>query len=82
MLPVKLSEEEVQSLMEAGEATIDLERQLVCFAGREVAFKINAEIRERLLLGQDEIALSLQQEAEIARFEQERQEIGALTTNL
>jgi 3-isopropylmalate/(R)-2-methylmalate dehydratase small subunit len=82
MLPVKLSEEEVQSLMEAGEATIDLERQLVCFAGREVAFEINAEIRERLLLGQDEIALSLQQEAEIARFEQEREEIGALTTNL
>jgi 3-isopropylmalate/(R)-2-methylmalate dehydratase small subunit len=82
VLPVTLPEEEVRSLMEAGEATVDLERRLVCFSGRELSFEINPEIRERLLRGQDEIALSLQRAADIARFEQERQEMGALTTNL
>jgi 3-isopropylmalate/(R)-2-methylmalate dehydratase small subunit len=82
LLPVVLPEAEVRSLMEAGEATIDLERRTVEFGGGEVAFDINPEIRERLLEGQDEIGLSLQHQAEIERFERERQEIGTLTTKL
>jgi 3-isopropylmalate/(R)-2-methylmalate dehydratase small subunit len=82
VLPVTLPEDQVRSLMEAGEATIDLERQVVGFAGRELSFEINPEIRDRLLKGQDEIALSLEHEPEIERFEREREEIGALTTNL
>ena len=36
LLPVALPEEEVRALMEAGEATVDLERQVVAFDGREV----------------------------------------------
>jgi 3-isopropylmalate/(R)-2-methylmalate dehydratase small subunit len=82
VLPVTLGEQDVRSLMEAGEATIDLERQLVCFSDRELPFEINPEVRERLLTGQDEIALSLEHGEEISRFEQEREEMGALTTNL
>jgi 3-isopropylmalate/(R)-2-methylmalate dehydratase small subunit len=82
VLPVTLPEDEVRSLMEAGEAEVDLERQVVAFGGREVSFEINPEIRERLLAGLDEIALTLEHAEEIDHFERERQEIGALTTKL
>ena len=82
ILPVALPEADVRSLMESDEAVVDLERQVVAFDGREVPFEINAEVRERLLAGLDEIGLSLEHADEITRFEQERQEIGALTTNL
>jgi 3-isopropylmalate/(R)-2-methylmalate dehydratase small subunit len=82
LLPVVLSERDMRLLMEAGEATVDLEQQVVQFGDREVEFEINSEIRERLLAGLDEIDLSLEHEAEIERFERERQEIGTLTTKL
>jgi 3-isopropylmalate/(R)-2-methylmalate dehydratase small subunit len=82
VLPVLLPEQEVRAVMEAGEATIDLERRTVEFDGRELVFEINPEIRERLLAGQDEIALTLEHKSEIDRFERERQEIGTLTTNI
>jgi 3-isopropylmalate/(R)-2-methylmalate dehydratase small subunit len=82
VLPVTLPEQEVRALMNAGSATIDLERQLVAFDGREVPFEINAEIRERLLKGQDEIALSLERQDEIERFEQAHDGVGPLTTSL
>jgi 3-isopropylmalate dehydratase small subunit len=82
LLPVRLPEEEVQALMRAEEATIDLERQIVAFDGREVPFEINPETRERLLSGLDDIALTLQHEEDIDRFEQERAPAGSLTTSL
>jgi 3-isopropylmalate/(R)-2-methylmalate dehydratase small subunit len=82
LLPVVLDEQDVRSLMKAGQAKIDLERQTVEFEGRRLEFEINPEIRERLLAGQDEIALTLEHESEIDRFECERQEIGTLTTNI
>ena len=55
--------------MQADEATVDLERQVVAFDGREVPFEINPEIRERLLKGLDDIALTLEHVGEIERFE-------------
>jgi 3-isopropylmalate/(R)-2-methylmalate dehydratase small subunit len=82
LLPVALPEEDVRALMSAPEASVDLERQVVSFDGREVDFEINPEVRERLLKGQDEIALSLAHEDDITRFEGERQDSGQLTTNL
>jgi 3-isopropylmalate/(R)-2-methylmalate dehydratase small subunit len=82
VLPVTLPEAEVRSLMETDEAVVDLERQVVAFGGREVQFEINPEVRERLLAGLDEIGLTLEHVEEIAEFERDRQEIGALTTNL
>jgi 3-isopropylmalate/(R)-2-methylmalate dehydratase small subunit len=82
LLPVVLPEQDVRSLMEAGNATIDLEHLTVQFGDRELEFELNPEIRDRLLAGQDEIDLSLEHEAEIARFERERQEIGTLTTKI
>jgi 3-isopropylmalate/(R)-2-methylmalate dehydratase small subunit len=82
ILPVTLPEGEVRSLMQSDEAVVDLERQVVRFGSREVTFEINSEVRERLLAGLDEIALTLEHVDEIAHFEQERQEMGALTTKL
>jgi 3-isopropylmalate/(R)-2-methylmalate dehydratase small subunit len=82
ILPVTLPEADVRSLMECEEAVIDLERQVVAFDGNEISFEINPEVRDRLLAGLDEIALTLEHADEITQFEQERQEIGALTTKL
>jgi 3-isopropylmalate/(R)-2-methylmalate dehydratase small subunit len=82
ILPVVLPEEDVRTLMEADEAVVDLERQIVEIEGREVPFEINAEVRERLLAGLDEIGLTLEHADEITRFEQDRQETGAVTTKI
>src|SRR5258705_2245483 len=41
LLPVTLPEDEVEVLMDAGEAEIDLDAQAVRFAGREVPFEID-----------------------------------------
>jgi 3-isopropylmalate/(R)-2-methylmalate dehydratase small subunit len=80
LLPVMLPEEEVQALARAETATVDLERQVVAFADREVPFEINGEIRERLLEGLDDISLTLALEHDIDRFEQEHSGIGPVTT--
>jgi 3-isopropylmalate/(R)-2-methylmalate dehydratase small subunit len=80
LLPVILPEEDVRALMGAEEATVDLERQLVSFGGRDVSFEINPEIRERLLGGLDDVALTLDHSDDIERFERERPETGTLTT--
>ena len=82
LLPVRLPEEEVRSLMQADEAIVDLERQVVAFDGREVHFEISAETRERLLNGLDDIALTLQHGADIDRFEAERIPAGSSTKSL
>jgi 3-isopropylmalate/(R)-2-methylmalate dehydratase small subunit len=81
LLPVTLSEELVRSLMTADEASVDLDRQVVAFDGREFRFEINPEIRERLLAGQDEIALTLGHADEVDRFERERAAVGSVTTS-
>jgi 3-isopropylmalate/(R)-2-methylmalate dehydratase small subunit len=82
LLPVPLPEEDVRALMEAGEAEIDLEAQVVRFDGREVAFEIDSDIRHRLLNGLDDIGITLQSGEEIARYERERERAGPVTTAL
>ena len=82
LLPVVLPEDEMRALMQTGEATIDLERQVVAFDGREVAFEIDAEIKRRLLGGLDDIGVTLQQEDAIARYEADREREGPVTTSL
>jgi 3-isopropylmalate/(R)-2-methylmalate dehydratase small subunit len=82
VLAVTLPEEDVRALMRTREARIDLERQVVCFDGREVSFDFNPEIRDRLLKGQDEIALTLERLDGIERFERERPNAGSVTTSL
>jgi 3-isopropylmalate/(R)-2-methylmalate dehydratase small subunit len=82
LLPVPLPEDEVRALMEAGEAEIDLEAQVVRFDGREVGFEIDPDIRHRLLSGLDDIGITLQSGDEIERYERERERAGPVTTAL
>ena len=82
LLPVVLPEQDVRSLMEAGEAEVDLEAQVVRFGGREVGFEIDAEIKHRLLNGLDDIGVTLSQEAQIDAYERERERPGPVTTAL
>jgi 3-isopropylmalate/(R)-2-methylmalate dehydratase small subunit len=80
VLPVTLPEGDVRALMKSKEAVVDLERRTVSFEGREEPFEINAEIRERLLKGLDDVAFTLQHADDIGRYERERPETGSLTT--
>ena len=82
LLPVPLSEEDVKQVMNAGEATIDLERQTVTFGGREARFEIDPEIKRRLLGGLDDIGVTLQQADAIERYEAELERQGPVTTAL
>jgi 3-isopropylmalate/(R)-2-methylmalate dehydratase small subunit len=79
VLAVTLPEPDVRELMRADEASVDLGRQVVSFDGRDVPFEINPEVRERLLKGQDEIALTLEHVGDIERFESGHR-LGSLTT--
>ena len=82
LLPVVLPEDDVRALGEAGEGIVDLDRQVVAFAGREVAFEIDPEIRHRLLNGLDDIGVTLGNEDAIERYESERERPGPVTTAL
>jgi 3-isopropylmalate/(R)-2-methylmalate dehydratase small subunit len=87
MLPVELPEDAVRALLDQADgepgstAAVDLERQVVVAAdGREFAFEIDPVVRERLLNGWDDIALTLAHEDEIAAYERERERAGPVTT--
>ena len=82
LLPVVLPEDDVRALSEAGQGRIDLERQTVAFADREVGFDIDPDIRHRLLNGLDDIGVTLQQADAIERYESERERAGPVTTAL
>ncbi|MFY9265277.1 MAG: 3-isopropylmalate dehydratase small subunit [Solirubrobacterales bacterium] len=79
---VTLTESEVHEIGAAGEATIDLQRQVVTAGGKEYAFEIDEGIRHRLLNGLDDISITLQDEAAIGRYEAERERAGPVTTAL
>ena len=68
--------EDCRALAHAGAGEVDLLEQEVRFAGREVAFEIDHEIRHRLLNGLDDIAMTLEQAAQIAEFERESEHVG------
>jgi len=82
MLPVPLPEEEVRALMAAEEAEIDLEAEVVRFAGREVPFDVDPGVRHRLLNGLDDIGITLQAGEAIERYEADRERVGPVTTGL
>jgi 3-isopropylmalate/(R)-2-methylmalate dehydratase small subunit len=82
LLPVVLPDSDVRDLMTAEAAAIDLELQDVEFLGRGVPFEIDPDIKYRLMHGLDDIALSLEREEDIARYERERQRRGPVTTAL
>ena len=87
LLTVELPEAEVADLIHLATArpgvtaAVDLELELVQTSeGHEIPFAIEPGIREQLLNGWDDIALSLAHEDEIARYEREAERDGPVTT--
>ena len=79
LLTVTLAAADVRELLDSAPApaTIDLAAQTVLLpSGRSVEFPFDAGLRERLLNGWDDIALTEQLEPEIARYEAERERSG------
>ncbi len=85
LLCVALPATDVRELLESAPApaTVDLETELVTLAsGRTVAFETDPRVRQNLLNGWDEIALTLRREDEIAAYEQTRERHGPDVTLL
>jgi 3-isopropylmalate/(R)-2-methylmalate dehydratase small subunit len=79
LLTVVLPADAMRELLDSAPAaaTIDLEAQTVTLqSGRLVGFDIDAGLRERLLNGWDDIALTELRVAEIDRYEAERERDG------
>jgi 3-isopropylmalate/(R)-2-methylmalate dehydratase small subunit len=79
LLPIELPEPQVAELIrlateEPGmEVTVDLAARRIGAGGFETTFTVDPFNRECLLNGWDEVALSLRQESDIARYEAARQ---------
>jgi 3-isopropylmalate/(R)-2-methylmalate dehydratase small subunit len=69
LLTVALPDEQVRELAAASELTVDLESLTVTAEDRTIPFEYDAFRRHKLLNGLDDIALTLEHEAEIAVFE-------------
>jgi 3-isopropylmalate/(R)-2-methylmalate dehydratase small subunit len=87
LLPIVLDEKHCQALARAGEGQVDLQAQEVHYPGREdklvaVPFEIDPEIRRRLLAGLDDTGVTLDSEALITAYEDERERSGPVTTAL
>ena len=79
LLTVALPAADVRELIDAApaEATIDLDAQTVALpSGRTVSFDVDPGVRERLLNGWDDIALTEQRAGEIDRYEADRERPG------
>ena len=82
LLPVVLADDEVRAVMEAGEATIDLEAQTVTAGGQAFSFEIDGETKRRLLNGLDDIGVTLLEADALEAYEQRRERHGPVTTAL
>ena len=77
LLPIELPEHDVEQLMAIAAGpdnwvTIDIEKQTVVAVGLVVTFDIDPFVKHCVINGLDQIALSLQQGAEISAFENGR----------
>jgi len=76
MLPIRLPHADIRRLMAVAETaetarmTVDLERRAIVHAGGTLPFDLDAQRRERLLGGVDDIALALRFEAAIGGYEE------------
>ncbi len=82
LLPVQLSASQCEAVAQAGEAEVDLERQEVRWQGGSARFEIDPEVKHRLLNGLDDIALTLELQETIGRYERDRERAGPVTTSL
>lgn len=65
-----LTEEEVEALMAAEEAEIDVEDEVVRFTDREVHFDTDPDVRQRLLNGLGDLGIMLQTRKAIERYDE------------
>ena len=85
LLTVQLGEADVRELLDAApaEITVSLEDRTVTMPdGRSVAFEIDDKVRENLINGWDDIALTLLREDKIAEYERDRERQGPSTLSL
>jgi 3-isopropylmalate/(R)-2-methylmalate dehydratase small subunit len=78
LLPITLEPAQVEEVMAAATARIDLETQTI----NGFHFDIDPERKRRLLGGLDDIALTLMQDELIAAYEADREREGPVTTAL
>ena len=85
LLTVQLGEADVRELLDAApaEITVSLEDRTVTMPdGRQVAFEVDEKVRENLINGWDDIALTLLREDKIAEYERDRERQGPSTLSL
>ena len=85
LLTVQLGEADVRELLDAApaEITVSLEDRTVTMPdGRAVGFEIDEKVRENLINGWDDIALTLLREDKIAEYERDRERQGPSTLSL
>jgi 3-isopropylmalate/(R)-2-methylmalate dehydratase small subunit len=76
VLTIQLFSEEVDQIFALAEvdqpleSTVDLENQKITFGELSFSFEIDPAVKEKLLLGMDDISETLQYEADISAFEQ------------
>ncbi len=72
VLPIKLDEQIVEKLKkETGEVEVDLENQILISSSEKISFEIDPYKKKILLEGLDDIALTLQYEENIGKFEKD-----------
>ncbi len=76
LLPVVLTEDEVDFVAGQDDAVVDLQSQEVRAGGKTFSFEFDAEIKRRLLNGLDDIGVTLGSEGRIAAYEAERERSG------
>ncbi|MFZ8937236.1 MAG: 3-isopropylmalate dehydratase small subunit [Nitrosopumilaceae archaeon] len=70
ILPIKLDEKTVEKLKkESGEIEVDLENQFLYTPSEKISFEIDSYKKKILLEGLDDIALTLNYEDKISKFE-------------
>ena len=85
LLTVQLGEADVRELLDAApaEITVSLEDRTVTMPdGRQVAFEVDEKVRENLINGWDDIALTLLREDKISAYERDRERQGPSTLSL
>jgi 3-isopropylmalate/(R)-2-methylmalate dehydratase small subunit len=83
LLPVVLEAADCKAIAEAGAARIDLDEGTVDSAAGVVRFEFEADLKQRLLNGLDDIGMTLENEAAIEAFERSgKAELGPSTAAL
>lgn len=82
ILPVALDAAKVEELFQAVSAnaatefTVDLVKKVIGFSGKEIPFTLAEPLRQKLLQGLDDIGWTLQFDAEIKNYENQRAALG------